>query len=128
MKKILIVDDDEGMRQSIRRLLAFDGKYEIEEAVDGLDAEEKLKKFTPNLIIIDVKMPGKDGYATCMYIRDDLGMKDVKIIGISGVSGGIGAAFMAALGADFYFEKPFCSNKFRERILKLLKDDSKKKI
>lgn len=124
-KKILIVDDDEGMRQSIRRLLTIDGKYEIQEAIDGYDAEKKLKKFTPHLIIIDVKMPGKDGYATCMHIRDSLGLKDVKIVGISGISGGIGAAFMEVLGANFYFEKPFDTIKFKERIAKLLEEDSK---
>ncbi|MBU0468488.1 MAG: response regulator [Candidatus Omnitrophica bacterium] len=123
-KRILIVDDEQEVRQAIRRILMVSGKYIIEEAVDGFDAEKILKTYMPDLIILDVKMPGKDGYATCMHIRDDLRMKNVKIVGISGFSGGIGRSFMETLGADFYFEKPFDTNKLRERISKLLEDEN----
>jgi len=94
---------------------------EIDEAGDGNEVEEKIKKFAPDLIILDIKMPGKDGYATCMHIRDSLGMKDVKIVGISGVSGRVGAAFMDVLGADCYFEKPFDNEEFKKKIIQLLK-------
>jgi len=69
-------------------------------------------------------MPGKNGYATCMHVRDNLRMKDVKIVGISGIYGGIGRSFMETLGADFYFEKPFDAIKFKERISILLKEKS----
>jgi len=120
-KKVLIVDDDYGMRQSIKRLLTTEINCEIDEAGDGNEVEEKIKKFAPDLIILDIKMPGKDGYATCMHIRDSLGMKDVKIVGISGVSGRVGAAFMDVLGADCYFEKPFDNEEFKKKIIQLLK-------
>ena len=121
-KKILIVDDEQEVRDSIRRCLMASGAYIIEEAIDGSDAIEVLKTYTPELIIIDVKMPVKGGYETCMHIKSDLNMKNIKIVGISGVSGGIGGAFMEVLGVDAYFEKPLDINKFRERIAKLLQD------
>ena len=121
-KKILIVDDDKEMRQAIRRLLTVAGNYEINEAKDGCDAEEQLKNFSPNLVILDIKMPGKDGYEICSNIRSNINMKNVKIIGLSGISGGIGAAFMEALGADYYFEKPFDNNIFKNKIFKLLEE------
>lgn len=121
-KKILIVDDEQDVRQSIKRCLMVSGKYLIKEAINGFDAENILKGYSPDLIIVDVKMPGKDGYATCMHIKSDLNMKHVKIVGISGISGGIGRSFMEVLGADYYFEKPLDVSNFRERIAKLLQD------
>ena len=121
-KKILIVDDEQEVRDSIRRCLMASGAYIIEEAINGSDAIEALKTYAPELIIIDVKKPVKGGYETCMHIKSDLNMKNIKIVGISGVSGGIGGAFMEVLGVDAYFEKPLDVNKFREKIAKLLQD------
>ena len=60
----------------IRRLLSIERKYEIEEAVDGFEAGEKLRKFKADLIILDIRMPGKDGYATCKDIRKDVNLKE----------------------------------------------------
>ncbi len=121
-KKVLIVDDDYEMRQSIRRLLVTEFNCQIDEVGDGNEVEDKIKEFAPDLIVLDVKMPGKDGYATCMHIRDSLGMKHIKIVGISGVSGRVGAAFMDVLGANCYFEKPFDNEKFKKKISELLTD------
>lgn len=119
-KKVLIIDDDLQMRQSIRRMLSLSEQYEIEEAEDGLHAEKKLKTFIPDLVIMDIRMPKQDGYETCMRIRAEPLLAHVKIIGMSGACGGIGAAFMESLGADFYFEKPFDSAKFKSIVEKLL--------
>jgi len=121
-KKILIVDDDEGTRYMIRRLLTIERNYIIEEAVNGNDAQEKLKKFKADLIVLDVMMPEKDGYKTCREIRDDLKMNNVKIIGISGCPGEIGKIFIEEYGADRFLEKPFTLIEFKETISKLLKE------
>ena len=119
-KKILIIDDDRAMSTSIKNLLVFDGKYDIQELADSNWMEDVIKQFQPDLIILDVKMPGKGGYEICMYIKDNEALKHIKIIGVSGLSGGIGAAFMEALGADKYFEKPFDTGKFRDQVKKLI--------
>lgn len=122
-KKILIVDDDRNMAHAIRRLLSVEGKYEIEGAVNGDEAEKKLENFLPDLIILDIKMPGKSGYEVLFKIREDESKQNVKVIGISGISGGIGASFMEILGADAYFEKPFDNQEFTEKIFKLLEEN-----
>lgn len=119
-KKILIIDDDDGMRRAIRRLLTMAGTYVIEEVADALEAEKTIAEFQPDLIILDIKMPGRDGYEICMNIRDQMNLKDVKIVAISGVSGGIGNAIMSSLGADYFFAKPFNNDEFKLRIAKLL--------
>ena len=65
-------------------------------------------------------MPGKDGYAVCLNIRNNKDMSHVKIVGMSGISGGIGNAIISSLGADYYFEKPFNNEKFKNKIAELL--------
>ncbi len=120
-KRILIIDDEENMRHAIRRLLEPDGTYEIAEAGDGLEAEKRIKDFSPDLVILDIKMPGKFGYEICMNIKENPQMSHIKVVGISGISGGIGNAMMSTLGADSYFEKPFDNDKFKNKITSLLK-------
>ena len=119
-KKILIIDDDRVMSRSIKNLLIYDGNFEIRELADSNWMEDVIEQFQPDLIILDVKMPGKGGYEICMHIKDNEALRHIKIIGVSGLSGGIGAAFMEALGADKYFEKPFDAGNFRDQVKKLI--------
>ena len=66
--KILIADDNPEIREVLGVLLKSEG-YEVEEAVDGDDAVEKAAD-SPDLIILDVMMPGKDGFRACVDIRN----------------------------------------------------------
>ena len=118
--KILIVDDDKGTRLMIRRLLTLENKYELEEAEDGLQAEERLKTFKADLMILDIMMKGQDGYVTCKNIRKNESLKYIKIIGISGESQEIGKVFIEEYGADRFMEKPFKAKEFKELIDRLL--------
>ncbi len=119
-KKILIVDDDADTRFIIRRTLSRDKDYIIEEVCDGREVSEKLKTFKPDLIVLDIKLPGENGYEVCMYIRDTLKMHNVRIIAISGVAGGIGDSIMHALGADCFFPKPVDNDRFIHKVCHLL--------
>lgn len=119
-KKILVVDDDEDTRLIIKRILNIGHRYWIEEAANGRELKEKLSFFSPDLIILDVKMPGESGYELCMYIRDKLRMDSVKIVAVSGFSGRIGDSIMGALGADDFFEKPVANQKFVNKVNQLL--------
>jgi len=119
-KKILIVDDDADTRFIVRRMLSKDNDYIIAEVSDGIEVSEKLKIFKPDLIILDIKMPGESGYEVCMYIRDTLKMQDVKIVAVSGVAGGIGDSIMHALGADCFFTKPVDNDSFVKTVRRLL--------
>lgn len=119
-KKILIIDDDRAMSASIKRLLMIYGKYEIQELTDSNWMETVIIKFMPDLIILDVKMPGKGGYEICMHIKNNAALQHIKIMGVSGISGGIGAAFMKSLGADCYLEKPFDTHKFKKFVNQLI--------
>ncbi|MCD4781842.1 MAG: response regulator [Candidatus Omnitrophica bacterium] len=118
-KKILIIDDDHAMSTSIKNFLMIYGKYMIQnfQSVLGL---KMLLKFTPDLIILDVKMPDKGGYEIGMNIKNNAGLKHIKIIEVSRVSGGIEAACMETFGADYYFEKPLDTHRFNKFVNKLI--------
>ena len=69
MKKILVVDDEESIRELYRVDLAEEG-YEVDLAADGLQALRRLELFRPDLVTLDVKMPGIDGIETLRRIRE----------------------------------------------------------
>ena len=119
-KKILIVDDDVVMRRSLTRLLSQEKKYDIEEAADGTVAEKMINEFAPDLIILDIKMPQKDGYEVLWSMKEQMKTQHIKVIGISGFSGDTGESIMTVLGADAFFEKPFEVDELKEKIEELI--------
>ncbi|MEI6437880.1 MAG: response regulator [Candidatus Omnitrophota bacterium] len=107
LKRILIVDDDHEMANALRRVLANQKKYTIDIAYDGLSAESKFAEFKPDLILLDLRMPGMDGYEVCQRLRKDPAANNVKIIIVSGaLDMDYVDRFMKA-GANDYLTKPF---------------------
>jgi excisionase family DNA binding protein len=105
--RVLIVDDDKEMASATRRMLAMRSIFEIDIAYDGFTAGQKFAEFKPHLILLDVKMPGVDGYEVCQQIRKDPNSKDVKIIVVSGALDMDGMERIMNLGANDYLTKPF---------------------
>jgi len=70
MFKVLVVDDDPGLRMSVRAALSADGRFEVEEAFDGLDAVEKVKANDFRMVIVDVDMPRLNGLETLKAIKE----------------------------------------------------------
>lgn len=106
-KKILIVDDDKEMVSALRRVLIHQKKYVIEVAYDGFSAGQKFAEFKPDLILLDLRMPGMDGYEVCAHLKKDPQAKKVKIIIISGALDMDGVEKFMKLGANDYLTKPF---------------------
>lgn len=119
-KKVLIVDDDRGIVSSIQRMLTLENKYIIEVAYDGFEAGKKFATFNPHFIILDIRMPGVDGYQVCANIRSDPKNSGIKILAISGVSENDEIKKIMDLGADDYLGKPFSNKVLKERINRLL--------
>jgi excisionase family DNA binding protein len=119
-KKILIVDDDRGIVSSLHRMLTLENKYIIDIAYDGFEAGKKFVVFKPHFIMLDIRMPGVDGYQVCANIRSDPNNRNVKILAISAVSEAQEIKKIMDLGADDYLSKPFNNKILKEKISRML--------
>lgn len=105
MKKVLIVDDAQFMRISLRRILEKHGFDVVGEAVDGVDAITKFKALQPDIVTMDITMPQMDGIAAIREIKKI--RKDSNILVISAM-GNMSCVYEAvAAGACGFIVKPF---------------------
>jgi DNA-binding response OmpR family regulator len=105
--RILVVDDDPGIREVIVEALNYhDGKFAVETAVDGLDAGLKLERFRPDLVVLDVVMPGMGGLEVCNRIRNQSELDGTKIIILTGAGDSGKAETSLVYGADLFLQKP----------------------
>ena len=118
-KKILIADDKEMIRTLIRETIESDG-YEIMEADNGDLALELALKSKPDLVILDIMMPGKVGYEVCTAIKDNPGTAGTYVIFITGRNSP--ALFNTAKRSrgDEVIVKPFDPVELREKIKAIL--------
>ncbi|RLJ09445.1 MAG: DNA-binding response regulator [Candidatus Aenigmatarchaeota archaeon] len=125
-KKILIVDDEKDIRDILKYNLTKHG-YEVIEAPDGDAALELLQEGKIDLIILDIMMPGKDGYEVCREIRES-GNK-VPIIFLTAKNTEFDEVLGLELGADDYVKKPFSINSLISRIKSIFRrvEDSTRK-
>lgn len=105
-RKILVVDDSPTVRKLISGKLEKCG-HEVVCAVDGIDALEKIKELTPDLVLLDITMPRKDGYQVCKEIRTNEATKDVPVVMISGKDGFFDKVRGKMAGTTGYITKPF---------------------
>ena len=117
--KILIVDDDRDIREMLTRILRFH-KYETETASDGFETGAKVVGFKPDLIILDLFMPGMDGFEVCKKLKEDPGSADIKILIYTADESDENRERIMALGADGYLVKPVDNNVFFRQVKNLL--------
>lgn len=117
MSKVLIVDDDAHIRASLRRTLAFEG-YQVREAGDGMGALEAALDELPDLVILDVMLPGIDGVEVCRRLRE---VNDVPILMLTAREGTSSQVEGLDAGADDYLVKPFVRDELLARIRALLR-------
>ncbi|MEN2984008.1 MAG: response regulator transcription factor [Dictyoglomaceae bacterium] len=117
MKKILLVEDDKGIVNSLFLLLTKEG-YKVETAYNGIEALEKFKTFNPDLILLDLLLPEKDGWEVCKEIRKS---SNVPIIMLTAKDQEIDKVLGLKLGADDYITKPFGAKELLARIEAVLR-------
>ena len=113
-KKILIVDDDATTRRLLRSLL--EKEYCVAEASTGEQALAMLAGFAPELVMLDIVMPGVDGYETCSRIRANPSSCGIQVIMVSAKSSREEQSQAFAAGADDYVVKPFDPYELRARV------------
>jgi len=103
--KILVVEAHPTMREAMRLVLEHEG-YEISEASDGRSAVSNVKSERPDLVILDLNMPGTSGADVLKELKEDPDTSDIRVIVVT-ATGEEGRPAAMNLGADEYFTKPF---------------------
>lgn len=118
-KKVLIAEDDHNILVSLEFLMRHDG-YDVRIATRGDEVLLCVRDFLPDLVILDVMLPGRNGFELCRDIRANAEWIDTKIIILS--ARGRKAEVQRGLdsGADAYVTKPFATSELREQVRQLI--------
>ena len=113
---VLIVDDEYIGRETLQSILEGEG-YELEMAENGVQAIEKAKKLLPDVILLDVMMPGMTGFEVCQRIRSDPQIAEIPIIILTALDDRESLLNALKAGADDFISKPFDRYELRARLL-----------
>ena len=116
---VLIVDDDERMREYVRVNLEMEG-YTVREAGDGEEGLQVLEESTPDLVLLDVMMPGVDGWEMLRRVQERHGVGTIPVIMFSGKIEEPAAAEAAKRGAQGFIGKPFNPQELIDQTKQLL--------
>ncbi|HAO31890.1 MAG TPA: response regulator [Candidatus Competibacter sp.] len=120
--KILVVDDEPNIVLSLEFLMKQAG-FQVRTASDGEAALTAMAAEAPDLVLLDVMMPRKNGYEVCQAIRANPDWKAVRIIMLTAKGREVEREKGLALGADDYITKPFATQEVVERVRELLAAD-----
>jgi DNA-binding response OmpR family regulator len=118
--KILIVDDELNIVLSLEFLMNQRG-YETRVARDGEEALAEVERFQPDLVLLDVMLPRRDGFEVCQALRAE-GWSELKILMLTAKGRDVEIEKGLALGADGYVTKPFSTAELVARVADMLGD------
>ena len=108
IRKVLIADDEEGVRALVEATLANDGTIKIFTAEDGQQALDIAREVRPDVIFLDVMMPKLNGFEVCQALKSDPATRDIKIVMLTGLAQSQnGHMAVGEDRADDYLLKPF---------------------
>lgn len=116
MKKIMIVDDDPNVSLLVEMTLKKDHKFDLVVCASGEEALEMMKKEKPDLVLLDIMMPGIDGFEVCSRIKSSPETKFVSVIILSSRREVTDKVKGMNIGADDYIVKPFDPDELLSRI------------
>ena len=117
--KILIADDEPNIVISLEFLLKREG-YEVVVAYDGAQALERIRSERPDMAILDVMMPHRNGFEVCQDLRQDPDFETLRIMMLTAKGRDTEVAKGLALGADVYMTKPFATRDLIAKVKALL--------
>jgi len=121
--RILIVEDQADLRKLISLTLGSE-RYELAEAVDGPGALEAVETYRPDLILLDLMLPGGiDGIEICRRVRENPGLEGTRVVLLTAADQAVQRERASEVGVDEYFPKPFSPVKLRELVESMLVGD-----
>lgn len=115
MTKVLLVEDDTSLLKNLAELLSLNG-YEVKPASNGIEAMAILEKWTPDIIVSDVRMPGMDGTTFLSSIKEVWQLRQLPLIFISAIVETGEVRDIINQGADDFLTKPFSFNDLKNTI------------
>ncbi|MCL5075601.1 MAG: response regulator [Chloroflexi bacterium] len=106
MKKVLIADDEQPLRLLLRATLSSDA-YQILEAEDGKETLALAQKEQPDILLLDVLMPGLDGFEVCERLKKDPATAGITVVMLTAKGQETDKERGKRVGADYYLTKPF---------------------
>jgi len=116
-QRILVIDDEKPIADILRFNLEREG-YEVEVALDGREGLEKARTWNPDLIILDIMLPGLDGFSVCREVR---AFSNVPILMLTAKEAEVDKVLGLELGADDYVTKPFGTREILARVRAILR-------
>jgi DNA-binding response OmpR family regulator len=120
-KSVLLVEDEDNIALALEHMIGRQG-YRLRRVASGNDAMQAVTEERPDLVVLDVMLPGKSGYEICQMIRKDERLNDTKVLMMTARGGEVERRKGLALGADAFLAKPFATTELTDRISDLLGD------
>jgi DNA-binding response OmpR family regulator len=118
-RKVLIADDEPNIVTALEFLLKRAG-YDVRTATNGEEALALVESYLPDLVLIDIMMPGKSGYEVCQRMRERPEWRHIKIVMVTAKGREAEISKGLSLGADLYVTKPFSTQELIAAIDRLL--------
>jgi DNA-binding response OmpR family regulator len=119
---VLVADDEPQMLELVtRHLRSINPKLEVIEASDGDDAWRLARERLPDLVVLDVMMPGMSGWEVCRKIRQDAALAHTGVLMLTGIGESLNEATSPLFGADEYIDKPFEFDQLDQKVLSVLR-------
>jgi DNA-binding response OmpR family regulator len=127
---VLVADDEPSMLELVARHLRTmnDPKLEVIQASDGEEAWRLAREHLPDLVVLDVMMPGMSGWEVCRKIREDVALAHTGVVMLTGIGENLNQMTSPLYGADAYIDKPFEFDDFDERIRETLRQREKQRL
>ncbi len=118
--KILVVDDEPFVHDFVKEALSDFNNIDVKSVYDGFSAGITVNEYMPDLIVLDLLLPGVDGFKVCTEIKNNPKLKEIKILAVTGYDSPEHRQKIFSAGAEDYLAKPIDLKVFREKVKKLL--------
>src|SRR3989338_10603520 len=120
MPKILIADDEPSLRLLVKATLSANKSYELLESSDGNETLLKAQDELPELLLLDVMMPGLSGFEVCERLKNDIKTKNIIIIMLTAKGQQSDRDWAISVGTDYFLTKPFSPIELYNLVEKIL--------
>ena len=120
--RVLVADDEEGIRHLLTSLISRNREFVVEEAKDGIEALIKLGTFLPHVMILDINMPNMDGVQVCRTLKRDKKLSLIRVVVITGLVSDPRVCILKEMGCDKIYLKPMDLKRFMGDVTRLARE------